>query len=119
MGARESVTSALRRALYVSPLVLTVNENVASMCGVEGRSMQPTFNPEGQLLSDRVILDKLSARYCTFQRGDVIVLRSVLASSLLHSVCALPETEGMRQKGIGQRGLYEGNESQGWDKEKY
>jgi len=44
--------------------------------------MQPTFNPEGQLLSDRVILDKLSARYCTFQRGDVIVLRSLPSSSL-------------------------------------
>ncbi|CAI5931285.1 unnamed protein product [Closterium sp. NIES-64] len=54
------------------------------MCGVDGHSMSPTFNPLRDktglpfraALSDRVLLDRLSARYMQYQRGDVVVLRS-------------------------------------------
>lgn len=65
-----------KKSLIVTPVALTFTDSVASMCGVEGRSMQPTLNPDGFRLTDCVLLDKLSVRHFKWQRGDVVTLRS-------------------------------------------
>jgi inner membrane protease subunit 2 len=65
-----------KRLLFATPIALTITDTVGCLCVVEGRSMQPTFNPQGCQLVDRVLLDKLSARTYNFTRGDVVVLRS-------------------------------------------
>ena len=65
----------IRQTVFLLPVAITFNDNVASMCAVEGKSMSPTFNPPGTNASDRVLLDRLSSRYLLFQRGDVVVLR--------------------------------------------
>ncbi|GJP69194.1 hypothetical protein CLOP_g145 [Closterium sp. NIES-67] len=84
MTMRFAIWQLVRQLSLAVPVVLTVHDNIASMCGVDGHSMSPTFNPlrdkSGLLfraaLSDRVLLDRLSARYMQYQRGDVVVLRS-------------------------------------------
>ena len=65
--------AAKQTALWV-PVFITIRENVAGLAVVNGPSMQPTLNPSGQWLRDRVLLDKWSVRRDNVHRGDVVVL---------------------------------------------
>ncbi|KAL0080325.1 mitochondrial inner membrane protease subunit 2 [Phycomyces blakesleeanus] len=65
------------KALSWVPVVLFVLENGVSPSKVEGRSMQPTLNPDSnQMKRDIVLLNKWSATSHSFQRGQVVVLTS-------------------------------------------
>jgi len=49
---------------------------VCSVALVDGKSMQPTLNPQGTKDRDVVLLDKMSADERVLQRGDVVILDS-------------------------------------------
>eukprot|EP00898_Chlorokybus_atmophyticus_P008305 jgi/Chlat1/8476/Chrsp80S07872 len=68
--------SFVKRMAFLTPICMFLNDTVASMKGITGRSMQPTLNPPDAQQPDRVLLERLSARACQYRRGDVIVLRS-------------------------------------------
>lgn len=70
-----SFSRLVKQCLWMGPAVLVFNDLFASTCLIEGRSMQPTFNPGGNSFSDRVIIEKWSVRRYRYQRGDVVVLR--------------------------------------------
>ena len=58
-------------------MFVTVNDLVAGPASIHGRSMQPTFNPQGSDWNDRVLVDKLSIRLYQYARGDVVLFRFV------------------------------------------
>eukprot|EP00730_Choanoeca_flexa_P016750 TRINITY_DN7978_c0_g1_i1.p1 TRINITY_DN7978_c0_g1~~TRINITY_DN7978_c0_g1_i1.p1 ORF type:complete len:166 (+),score=15.34 TRINITY_DN7978_c0_g1_i1:88-585(+) len=60
------------------PLIIAFRDRIASLSTVEGRSMQPTLNPDFDktLTRDLILVDHLSARLRKLSRGDVVVLRS-------------------------------------------
>ena len=59
------------------PLVIVFRDRIASLSAVEGRSMQPTLNPDYDCTrtKDWILIDHLSARMHKLSRGDVVVLR--------------------------------------------
>ncbi|KAI0729358.1 LexA/Signal peptidase [Fomitopsis betulina] len=77
----------LRRALY--PLVwlptgIVFTELFYTMKYINGRSMQPTLNPDTSARRDVVIFDRLSIRTLRrYERGDVVALASPLDSKFL------------------------------------
>ncbi|KJE97564.1 inner membrane protease subunit 2 [Capsaspora owczarzaki ATCC 30864] len=62
------------RSLVILPLAITLTDSVASVAGVQGRSMQPTLNPD--IAVDHILLDKWSVRDHRHRRGEVVVLWS-------------------------------------------
>ncbi|EPT02753.1 hypothetical protein FOMPIDRAFT_142009 [Fomitopsis schrenkii] len=77
----------LKRALY--PLVwlptgIVFTELFYTVKSVNGRSMQPTLNPDTSPWRDLVVFDRLSIRTLRrYERGDVVALASPLDSKLL------------------------------------
>lgn len=65
-----------KRALLLTPAAVTFTDSVVSMSGVEGRSMQPTLNPDGYLVADVLLLNKIGVWNYKYKHGDVVVLRS-------------------------------------------
>lgn len=70
------VKSVVTKTLWYTPVVVTVNDLVAGLASVNGRSMQPTFNPSTVTSNDVVLVDKLSIRLYKYSRGDVLLFRS-------------------------------------------
>ncbi|KAI9017915.1 peptidase S24/S26A/S26B/S26C [Phycomyces nitens] len=65
------------KALTWVPVVFFVLENGVSTTRIDGRSMQPTFNPDSnELKRDVVLVNKWAATGHSFQRGQVVVLTS-------------------------------------------
>uniref|UniRef100_A0A3B3SHS2 Mitochondrial inner membrane protease subunit n=1 Tax=Paramormyrops kingsleyae TaxID=1676925 RepID=A0A3B3SHS2_9TELE len=58
------------------PVTVTVLDRLAYIARVEGASMQPSLNPEGQTTSDVVLLSRWSVRDYQVQRGDIVSLLS-------------------------------------------
>ncbi|XP_048841692.1 mitochondrial inner membrane protease subunit 2 isoform X2 [Brienomyrus brachyistius] len=56
------------------PVTVTVLDRLAYIARVEGASMQPSLNPEGQTASDVVLLSRWSVRDYQVQRGDIVSL---------------------------------------------
>eukprot|EP00245_Coleochaete_scutata_P007671 TRINITY_DN2321_c0_g1_i3.p1 TRINITY_DN2321_c0_g1~~TRINITY_DN2321_c0_g1_i3.p1 ORF type:complete len:168 (+),score=15.32 TRINITY_DN2321_c0_g1_i3:98-601(+) len=75
-AALSNVWHVIKRSAGLVPVVILFNDGVASMSKVEGRSMQPTLNPQGYAMEDFVLLDKLTMRYMDYSRGDVVILRA-------------------------------------------
>ncbi|KAJ1475910.1 peptidase S24/S26A/S26B/S26C [Baffinella frigidus] len=84
----QDVLQAAKHCLFALPVVLVANDCVVSVAKVEGRSMQPTLNPDEQgprdrsaraspPIRDRVLIDKFSYSCLReYKRGDVCLLRS-------------------------------------------
>ena len=71
------VKSVAYKTAWLTPIFVTVNDLVAGPASIHGRSMQPTFNPQGSDWNDRVLVDKLSIRLYQYARGDVVLFRFV------------------------------------------
>ena len=68
----------LKASLFVgAPLFIAFRDKIASVSVVQGRSMQPTLNPDfdNTLTRDWILVDHVSARWHWLNRGDVVVLR--------------------------------------------
>ena len=72
------------KTLWFTPVVVTANDLLVGPASVHGRSMQPSFNPEGSTSSDIVLVDKLSIRLYKYSRGDVVLVRSTLGAYHIH-----------------------------------
>ncbi|KAL1928066.1 hypothetical protein VTP01DRAFT_2982 [Rhizomucor pusillus] len=69
-------TSAIR-ALAWFPVIMFVADHGFSYGTIDGRSMQPTFNPDTNMLwRDRVLLNKWAVTDHKFERGEVVTLTS-------------------------------------------
>ncbi|XP_029634812.1 mitochondrial inner membrane protease subunit 2 isoform X2 [Octopus sinensis] len=67
---------ALGTAVTVAPMVIFFHDNIGFIAKVEGASMQPALNPEGQRTSDYVFLNKWKAKNHHYIRGEVVSLIS-------------------------------------------
>ncbi|XP_067236486.1 mitochondrial inner membrane protease subunit 2 isoform X3 [Chanodichthys erythropterus] len=65
------------------PVTVTVLDRLAYVARVEGASMQPSLNPDGETSPDVVLLNRWSVRNYQVQRGDIV---SVLCLSVLSTV---------------------------------
>mmetsp|Transcript_1489 Transcript_1489/g.3086 ORF Transcript_1489/g.3086 Transcript_1489/m.3086 type:complete len:184 (+) Transcript_1489:341-892(+) len=72
----ETAFEVTKRALPFIPVFVGINDYFGSITFVSGRSMQPTFNARGDGSCDALLLNKLSASWRSYQRGDVIIMRS-------------------------------------------
>ncbi|CDH57860.1 mitochondrial inner membrane protease subunit 2 [Lichtheimia corymbifera JMRC:FSU:9682] len=65
------------RAITWFPVVMFFADHGFSYGTVHGRSMQPTFNPDSNMLwKDRVLLNKWAVTNHQFSRGEVVTLTS-------------------------------------------
>eukprot|EP00106_Octopus_bimaculoides_P017383 XP_014784825.1 PREDICTED: mitochondrial inner membrane protease subunit 2-like isoform X2 [Octopus bimaculoides] len=69
---------ALGTAVTVAPMVIFFHDNIGFIAKVEGASMQPALNPEGQRTSDYVFLNKWKAKNHHYIRGEVVSLINYL-----------------------------------------
>ncbi|KAI8084947.1 mitochondrial inner membrane protease subunit 2 [Halteromyces radiatus] len=70
-------TSSVLKALPWIPVVVFFVDHGFSYATVEGRSMQPTFNPDTNMLQrDIVLLNKWAATDHEFSRGEIVTLIS-------------------------------------------
>ncbi|XP_016352003.1 mitochondrial inner membrane protease subunit 2 isoform X5 [Sinocyclocheilus anshuiensis] len=58
------------------PVTVTVLDRLAYVARVEGASMQPSLNPDGELSPDVVLLNRWSVRNYQVQRGDIVSVLS-------------------------------------------
>ncbi|XP_029104855.1 mitochondrial inner membrane protease subunit 2 isoform X3 [Scleropages formosus] len=58
------------------PVTVTALDRLAYVARVEGASMQPSLNPQGQSSSDVVLLNRWSVRNYQVQRGDIVSVLS-------------------------------------------
>ncbi|XP_061578209.1 mitochondrial inner membrane protease subunit 2 [Cololabis saira] len=58
------------------PVTVTVLDRLAYVARVEGASMQPSLNPEGESECDVVLLNRWSVRNFQVQRGDIVSIVS-------------------------------------------
>ncbi|XP_052399334.1 mitochondrial inner membrane protease subunit 2-like isoform X1 [Carassius gibelio] len=54
------------------PVTVTVLDRLADVARVEGASMQPSLNPDGESSPDVVLLNRWSVRNYQVQRGDIV-----------------------------------------------
>ncbi|XP_073798105.1 mitochondrial inner membrane protease subunit 2 isoform X1 [Danio rerio] len=54
------------------PVTVTVLDRLAYVARVEGASMQPSLNPDGESSPDVVLLNRWSVRNYHVQRGDIV-----------------------------------------------
>lgn len=70
--------SKLRRivktALLVTPVLITVYDQVGYVGIIRGNSMRPTLNPASSKWTDLVLVDRLSVKWTPVSRGEVVVL---------------------------------------------
>ncbi|CAI9722216.1 Hypothetical predicted protein [Octopus vulgaris] len=71
---RKMLRVALGTAVTVAPMVIFFHDNIGFIAKVEGASMQPALNPEGQRTSDYVFLNKWKAKNHHYIRGEVVSL---------------------------------------------
>ena len=69
-----SLKRAANTVLWVPPLI-AFNNCVYSYHDVGGDSMQPTLNPAGEHISDRVIVERWPTWLNWYKRGDVVLLK--------------------------------------------
>lgn len=70
--ARPRLHTSLQLAAW-SPVAIFFTQHVGSVVAIEGRSMQPTFNPDESLLHEDVVLvNKLVRVTNSFKLGDVV-----------------------------------------------
>ncbi|XP_041746387.1 mitochondrial inner membrane protease subunit 2 isoform X3 [Coregonus clupeaformis] len=81
-GAGRRYIRAFVSGFFVAvPVTVTVLDRFAYVARVEGASMQPSLNPEGNVTgSDVVLLNRWSVRNYQVRRGDIV---SVLLKSLV------------------------------------
>ncbi|XP_067236485.1 mitochondrial inner membrane protease subunit 2 isoform X2 [Chanodichthys erythropterus] len=58
------------------PVTVTVLDRLAYVARVEGASMQPSLNPDGETSPDVVLLNRWSVRNYQVQRGDIVSVLS-------------------------------------------
>ncbi|XP_016378742.1 mitochondrial inner membrane protease subunit 2 isoform X3 [Sinocyclocheilus rhinocerous] len=58
------------------PVTVTVLDRLAYVARVEGASMQPSLNPDGESSPDVVLLNRWSVRNYQVQRGDIVSVLS-------------------------------------------
>ncbi|KNE56465.1 hypothetical protein AMAG_02269 [Allomyces macrogynus ATCC 38327] len=74
-----AATHATANVVGWTSIFVFLLDRVGSLASVEGRSMQPTLNPdESRLQRDLLLLDKYSATKRKWRRGDVVTLRTPL-----------------------------------------
>ncbi|XP_064607091.1 mitochondrial inner membrane protease subunit 2-like [Liolophura sinensis] len=76
MGVTYLLKVAMGALTFALPATVTFFDVVGYVAKVEGASMQPVFNPQGQRSMDYVLLNKWAARNYEFQRGDIVSLVS-------------------------------------------
>ena len=81
------------KTCWLTPVVITVNDLLAGVASVRGRSMQPTFNPVASNANDIVLVDKLSIRLYKYSRGDVVCVRSALTPYRKDHLCPVFSTD--------------------------
>ncbi|KAL7754245.1 hypothetical protein RI367_000226 [Sorochytrium milnesiophthora] len=75
--ASRSLRDVLLSAASWAPLIVFGIDHGASLTSATGRSMQPTFNPDSNLLrKDVLLLNHYAAQRQQIQRGDVVTLKS-------------------------------------------
>ena len=65
---------ATRASLMLLPVALCFRNHVAGYAFLQGKSMAPTLNPDGN--TDVVVFERVSVGMGRFRRGDVYALRS-------------------------------------------
>uniref|UniRef100_A0AAY5KEN0 Mitochondrial inner membrane protease subunit 2 n=1 Tax=Esox lucius TaxID=8010 RepID=A0AAY5KEN0_ESOLU len=88
-GAGRRYVRAFVSGFFVAvPVTVTVLDRFAYVARVEGASMQPSLNPEGNVTgSDVVLLNRWSVRNYQVRRGDIV---SVLLVNKLHDLGISP-----------------------------
>ncbi|XP_028970755.1 mitochondrial inner membrane protease subunit 2 isoform X6 [Esox lucius] len=73
-GAGRRYVRAFVSGFFVAvPVTVTVLDRFAYVARVEGASMQPSLNPEGNVTgSDVVLLNRWSVRNYQVRRGDIV-----------------------------------------------
>ncbi|ORY00765.1 mitochondrial inner membrane peptidase complex catalytic subunit 2 [Basidiobolus meristosporus CBS 931.73] len=72
-----NIRQVLFKIVQWGPVSIFFLDHICSVATVSGRSMQPTFNPDTNLLKrDKVILNKWSASRRNYSTGDVVALKS-------------------------------------------
>lgn len=73
--ARSTFVRAAKRVLWCGAVAIYVTDTVGTVIRVEGSSMCPTLNPEGQSWCDWVLVEKVSIKLLRqYHRGDIVVL---------------------------------------------
>ncbi|XP_029552904.1 mitochondrial inner membrane protease subunit 2 isoform X3 [Salmo trutta] len=77
-GAGRRYIRAFVSGFFVAvPVTVTVLDRFAYVARVEGASMQPSLNPEGNVTgSDVVLLNRWSVRNYQVRRGDIVSVLS-------------------------------------------
>ena len=64
------------KTLFYTPILLVINQAFVTQVPINGRSMQPTLNPDPAGGSrDRVLVERLSPRVYRYERGKVVLFR--------------------------------------------
>lgn len=61
-------------AFLVTPVIITIYDQIGYVGIVRGCSMQPTLNPANSRWTDLVLVDRLSIKWAPASRGEVVVL---------------------------------------------
>lgn len=95
----------LGTATFVAPVVIFLHDNIGFVAKVEGASMRPALNPEGQTTSDYVFLNKWRAKGFQFQHGEVVSFVSPRdpQTKLVKRIVAL---EGEKLRTLGYKEKY-------------
>ncbi|KAI9487443.1 MAG: peptidase S24/S26A/S26B/S26C [Benjaminiella poitrasii] len=86
-------TASILRALPWVPVAIFFVDHGYSYAVISGRSMQPTFNPDSNMLKkDIVLLDKWTKTDNHFERGEVVTLKSPVnpKCTITKRIIALP-----------------------------
>ena len=79
--------NAIWRIAKHVPVVVAFEDCLYGPAVVQGRSMQPTFCPDGVLRREVVLAEKWSIKLYRFHRGDVVLLRCrIILTTLAHAV---------------------------------
>lgn len=72
IDSRPAVKSSLKVAAWI-PVAIFYTQHIASVLAIEGRSMQPTFNPDDNMMhEDVVLLNRWAKVTNNFRVGDVV-----------------------------------------------
>ncbi|XP_065912135.1 mitochondrial inner membrane protease subunit 2-like isoform X2 [Dysidea avara] len=67
------VGKVVKTVLIVTPVAISLYDQVGYVGIVRGRSMQPTLNPASSGWSDLVLIDRLTVKWRPASRGEVVV----------------------------------------------
>jgi len=84
MARAQAFLRGRRNLLVWIPITLLIQNDVATLMSVTGRSMSPTLNPHTSRMNDVVVIDRWHTfPRCKWRRGEVVVLRSPTTNELI------------------------------------